>query len=105
MDCIFCQIIEKKITSEIIFENEKVIVIKDIKPKADVHLLIIPKKHIESVKEIEEKDKDLMGELILIAKKIGQEKSLVGYKLVFNVGRQAGQIVDHIHMHLLSNLR
>jgi len=102
MDCIFCKIIEGKIDSEKIFENDRVIVIKDINPLTPVHLLVIPKKHIESIKEIEEEDKELMGELFLVAKKVAEEKGLKGYKLGVNVGREGGQIVDHIHMHLLS---
>lgn len=89
--------------SGIVFENDNVIVIKDINPKALIHLLIILKKHIESVKEMQDSDKELMGELFLVAKKIGEEKQLTGYKLLVNVGRQAGQIIDHIHIHLLSN--
>jgi len=101
--CVFCKIINREIDSEIIFENDNIIAIKDINPKAPIHLLIIPKKHIESVKELQNNDKELMGELILAAKNIGKEKNLEGYKLVFNVGRKAGQIIDHIHMHLLSN--
>jgi len=101
-ECLFCKIINKEIDSEIVFENNKVIVIKDINPKAPIHLLIIPKKHIESVSKIEEQDKELMGELFLTAKKIGEDKNLTGYRLKVHVGRQAGQIIDHIHMHLLS---
>ncbi|KPJ55379.1 hypothetical protein AMJ47_00735 [Parcubacteria bacterium DG_72] len=101
-NCIFCKIIDNQMPSEILFENNNFIAIKDINPKAPIHLLIIPKKHIESVKELQEQDKELMGELFLIAKKIGEEKKLAGYKLVVHVGRQEGQIIDHIHMHLLS---
>ena len=100
-DCIFCKIINKETDSEIIFEDDNFVVIKDIEPKAPVHLLIIPKKHIESIKEIQEQDKELMGELFLTAKKIGEDKSLEGYKLIVNVGRQGGQIIDHIHMKIL----
>lgn len=102
MDCIFCKIANKELNSEIIFENNNIIAVKDIHPKVPIHILIIPKKHIESVKEIEEKDKELMGEILLTARDIGKEKGLEGYKLVFNVGRKAGQVIDHIHMHLLS---
>lgn len=102
-DCIFCKIINKEIDSEVVFENNNLIVIKDIYPKARIHLLVIPKKHIESVKDLQGQDKELMGELFLAAKKIGEEKKLTGYKLAVNVGRQAGQIIDHIHIHLLSN--
>lgn len=102
MDCIFCKIIDKETPSNVIYENDEVIVIKDVNPKAPVHLLIIPKKHIPSVNHIETKDKALMGDLILTAKKIAKEKNLKGYKLLINVGREGGQIIDHIHLHLLS---
>jgi len=102
MECLFCKIIKKEIPSEIIYENDKVIVFKDIHPKAEVHLLILPKKHIVSVNHLEEEDKELMGELISTAQKIAKEKKLTGYKLIINVGREAGQIIDHLHLHLLS---
>jgi histidine triad (HIT) family protein len=102
-DCIFCKIIEKKIPADIVFEDERVIVFKDIKPKAPIHLLIVPKKHIISVNEIEEKDKEIMGELLLVAKKMGRENKIkdFGYKLTINVGEGAGQEVPHLHIHLL----
>ena len=102
MNCIFCKIINKEEPSDFVYENDKFIVIKDIKPSAPVHLLIIPKKHIDSVKHLGPEDKDLMGGMILCAQKIAKEKNLAGYKLLINVGRKAGQMVDHIHMHLLS---
>jgi histidine triad (HIT) family protein len=102
-DCIFCKIINREMGSEIVFESDNVIVIKDINPKARVHLLIIPKKHIESVKDLQDQDRMLAGELVLTAKKIGEEKNLEGYTLKFHVGRTAGQVVDHIHLHLLSD--
>jgi len=100
--CIFCKIIDKEKPSDIIYENDEVIVIKDANPKTPVHLLIIPKKHIPSVNHIEVKDKALMGDLILTAKKIAKEKNLKGYKLLINVGKEGGQIIDHIHLHLFS---
>lgn len=102
MACIFCQIINKEQPSEIVYENEKIIAFKDINPVAPVHILVVPKKHIDSVAHLEEEDKELMGELIFAAKKIAEEKKLTGYKLAINVGREGGQIVDHIHLHLLS---
>lgn len=101
-DCIFCKISNGEIPSVKVFENDKIIAFNDIKPKAKVHILIVPKKHIESVKYLEESDKELGGELILAGKKIGEEKNLEGYKLLFNVGREGGQLVDHLHLHLLS---
>jgi len=102
MECLFCKIAKKEVPSEIVYEDEKVVVFKDINPQAPIHLLIIPKKHIHSVNHIEIEDKNLMGELILTAQKIAKEKNLRGYKLQINVGRAAGQIIDHLHLHLLS---
>ncbi len=105
-NCIFCKIINKEIPSEIIYENDKIIVFKDINPKADIHLLIVPKKHIENINVITEEDKNLLSEMILTAKKIAIDLKIdlnkSGYKLIFNVGRGAGQTVDHLHLHLLS---
>jgi histidine triad (HIT) family protein len=101
-DCLFCKIIKGEIPSEKVFENEKILVIKDIHPKAEVHLLILPKKHIVSVNHLEEEDKELVGELIFTAQRIAKEKNLKGYKLIINVGREGGQLIDHLHLHLLS---
>ncbi len=104
MDCLFCKIINKELPADIISEDDKFICFRDISPKAPVHLLILPKKHIESAQDIQEQDKELIGELFLFAKKVAIEQKVVekGYKLLFNVGKGAGQIVDHIHLHLLS---
>jgi len=102
MDCIFCKIAKKETPADIIYEDEKVIAFKDIYPKAPFHVLIIPKKHISSLDHIEIEDKILMGELIISVQKIAKEKNLKGYKLMINVGRNGGQIVDHLHIHLLS---
>lgn len=102
MECLFCKIINKEVPSDIVYEDDKVIAFKDIHPKAPLHLLIIPKKHIPSVDHLEIEDKTLMGELILAAKKIAKEKNLKGYKLQINVGRPAGQLIDHLHLHLLA---
>ncbi len=102
MDCIFCKISKGEIPSQKVFENDKFFAFNDIQPKAKVHILIVPKKHIESVKNLEESDKELMGEMFLVAQKIAKEKNLEGYKLAINVGREGGQVVDHLHLHLLS---
>ena len=100
-ECIFCKIVNKEIPSEIVYENEQVLAFNDIKPLAPVHILIIPKKHIPSVDHLEAEDKILMGELIITAQIIARKKKLKGYKLAINVGRPAGQIIDHLHLHLL----
>lgn len=102
MDCIFCKIINGEIPSVKVFEDDKIVAFNDINPKAKIHVLIVPKKHIESVKHLEEYDKELMGEIILAAQKIAKDKNLDGYKLIINVGREGGQLVDHLHWHLVS---
>ena len=102
-DCIFCQIVAKKIPADIIYEDEKFLVFKDIKPLAPVHLLIVPKKHISSVQNLKMSDRDLIGDLFLLAKRIAQKQNVAqkGYKLVFNVGKGGGQEIPHLHLHLL----
>jgi len=103
MDCIFCSIIEKKAPAEIIYEDESSIVIKNIRPLAPIHLLVIPRKHIPSVNDIREADKDLVGGLFLSAQKATEKINIkeIGYKLAVNVGKGGGQEIDHLHIHLL----
>ncbi|PJE69736.1 MAG: histidine triad nucleotide-binding protein [Candidatus Staskawiczbacteria bacterium CG10_big_fil_rev_8_21_14_0_10_38_10] len=101
-NCIFCKIANKELPSEIIYEDGNFISFKDISPKAPTHFLIIPKKHIESVNHLQPGDREMVGQLLLIAKKISEEKKLTGYRLVINVGRKGGQLIDHLHLHLLS---
>lgn len=103
MNCTFCKIVKKEIAAEIIYETKEILVFQDIKPVAPVHLLIIPKKHIPSVDHLEVKDRELIGELFLVAQKIAQDQGLTerGYRLIFNVGRNAGQTIDHLHLHLI----
>ena len=102
MDCIFCKIIDKNMPSDIVYEDDRVMGFKDINPKAPFFILVLPKKHIESVNHLEKKDIDLMGYLFLTAKKIAEQKHLEGYKLVINVGRKGGQLIDHMHLHFLA---
>lgn len=101
MDCIFCKIVKGEIPTTKILENDNVIAFNDINPKAKVHILIVPKRHIESLKDLKQEDKGLIGELVLAAQKVAKDKKLEGYKLVINVGREGGQLVDHLHLHLL----
>lgn len=102
-DCIFCKINSKEIPSEFIHEDQQCSVFTDINPKAKTHLLIIPKKHIRSIADMEEGDEKIVGHLIRIAKKIAEGKELTGYKLHINVGKDGGQEVFHLHIHLLAN--
>ena len=102
-DCVFCNIVKKSMHSNILYENNEMVVIKDILPKAPVHLLIISKEHIISVNHIEEKHKNLVSDMIFLAKNMAAQFKVAesGYKLLFNVGRDGGQVVPHLHLHLL----
>ncbi len=102
-DCIFCQIGEGELPAQIVFEDEKIVAFKDINPKAPTHLLIIPKKHIENLNNLTPKDATLVGQLIITAVDLAQKLKIsqTGYRLVFNSGSHSGQIIDHIHLHLL----
>jgi len=102
-DCIFCKIINKEIPADIVYEDEEGIAFRDIEPKARVHFLIVPKKHVLSADRLEACDKELIGSLVLVAQRIAKEQGVseTGYRLIFNVGRDAGQTVDHLHLHLL----
>lgn len=100
--CIFCAIIRKEKPADIVYENDDVIAFLDIHPKAPVHILIAPKKHIPSMKDIEEDDRSSIAEMLFSSKKIARDQKIDdGYKLVFNVGRKGGQVIDHLHAHLL----
>ena len=101
MDCIFCKIAAKQAPAEILMESDSVVVFKDIYPSAPVHYLVVSKKHIPSIKEVSHEDEALIGHLIHTAKDSAEKLGLSGYKLVFNVGKEGGQIVDHIHLHIL----
>lgn len=100
-DCIFCDIVLGKVSAEIVKQTDGLIVFKDIKPKAPIHLLIIPKKHVKSVIELAEEDRQLVSDTIYMAKEVAEEQGLQGYRLGINVGREGGQVVDHLHLHLL----
>ena len=103
MSCLFCKIADKELPSEIVYQDDNFFAFKDINPVAPVHILIIPKKHIETVEHIGPEDRELIGELFLTAKKVAklQGVSESGYRLSFNVGKNAGQAVDHLHLHLI----
>jgi len=99
-DCVFCKIIKKELSSDIVYESEKVLAFKDIYPRSPIHFLIVPKKHIESI--ISKDSERIVGDLILAAKEIAKEREITGFKLIFNVGKAGGQIVDHLHLHFLA---
>lgn len=102
-DCLFCQLIKKQVLNPI-YEDKHAVVIKDIKPKAAIHLLIIPRQHLISVNQMTTANEPLIGHLIktaaVVAKKIKVDK--LGYRLVINTNTDAGQTVPHLHIHLLA---
>jgi histidine triad (HIT) family protein len=100
-DCIFCKIAKGEVGSEVVFEDNDIKVFKDIKPSAPVHLLVIPKEHIQSIAHLEANHNEVISKLIYAAKDAAKNLGLKGYKLVFNVGREGGQVIDHLHLHLL----
>jgi len=102
-DCIFCKIVNKEIPAEFLYEDDLVVAFKDAKPIVPVHVLIIPKEHIESVADMEDGHEILAGRLIMAAKKLADKLSIAegGYKLLFRVRDNGGQEVPHVHLHLL----
>lgn len=98
---LFQKIIDKEIPTDFLYEDEYCIAIKDIYPKAPVHVLIIPRKTIPSVNDLEEDDKALVAHLIFIGKKLAKEFHCEGYRLQFNVGEKGGQVIFHLHLHLM----
>lgn len=103
-ETIFSKIIRREIPATIVYEDEEILAFKDINPKAPIHILIIPKKIIPTVNDIEFSDAELIGKLVLTAKKIAKEKGVAenGYRLVFNCNKDGGQEVFHLHCHLLA---
>jgi histidine triad (HIT) family protein len=102
-DCIFCKIINKEIPSEIIYEDKDVVCFKDINPVAPIHLLVIPKKHLNNLNSANQDDESLLGHVLLIIQKLAFEFGIAksGYRVVANNGIDAGQIVNHLHFHII----
>lgn len=99
-DCIFCKIIAGEFNTEFVYENEHAVVFKDINPKADIHLLVVPKKHVESLNELD--DEVLLGKLMMTVRETTQKLGIKSYNVIINTGAEAGQEVFHLHIHILS---
>lgn len=102
-DCLFCKIVEKKIPATVVHEDPERMAFWDINPQAPTHVLIIPRKHIETLNDLADGEDSLVGKLVLLAKDLARREKIEesGYRLVFNCNRGAGQSVFHIHLHLL----
>ncbi|MBW2590126.1 MAG: histidine triad nucleotide-binding protein [Deltaproteobacteria bacterium] len=102
-DCIFCKIVNGEIPTEFLYKDDKLVVFRDINPHAPVHILIVPQKHIRSINYLTEKDRDIISHMIMVGKDIAKKESIdsSGYKLLFNVERGGGQVIFHLHLHLI----
>jgi len=102
-DCIFCKIAHGEIPKDFLYEDENLVVFRDIHPAAPVHLLVVPKRHIRSINDLTEGDREIISEILMkgkdMAKKASVDKS--GYKLLFNVEKGGGQEIFHLHLHLI----
>jgi histidine triad (HIT) family protein len=102
-ECVFCKIIRGESPADFVYKGEEIVVFKDIRPEAPIHLLVVPRKHIPTVNDLTEEDRLLVGEMFLKARAIAQRLGIAqrGYRLILNVERGGGQIIFHLHMHLL----
>lgn len=98
-DCIFCKIINGDFNTEFVYETDKLVVFKDINPKAPIHLLVVPKLHVASLNELD--DKELLGDLLVGVKEVTKKIGLKSYRTQINTGKEAGQEVFHLHIHVL----
>ena len=103
MDCIFCKIISGEIPAEIIHRDDEIVAFRDINPKAPVHFLIVPVKHIETVTDISTDDEQLVGKMVFVAKQLCEKEGISesGFRMVFNCREHGGQEVYHLHLHVL----
>ena len=102
-DCLFCKIIKGEVPSNKVYEDEEFLAFHDINPAAPIHILVIPKKHIKSVAELEKEDEALMGKLFTVINKIAEQEGFKedGYRIINNCGKNGGQEVMHLHFHIL----
>ena len=103
MDCIFCRIVEGEIPSDTVYQDEEIIAFRDINPQAPVHIVIIPRRHIASLSHLSESDSALVGRMVAAANRLAEEEGLTerGYRVVINCGKEGGQLVPHLHLHLV----
>jgi histidine triad (HIT) family protein len=105
--CVFCQIVAGESPAELVYQDDEIVAFPDIYPKAPIHLLIIPRRHIESVMALRPEDAALVGRLVLVARRLGEARGLAerGYRLAFHCGPEGGQLVYHLHLHFLGGRR
>jgi histidine triad (HIT) family protein len=99
--CIFCQAVAGELATEKLFEDDEILAFRDLYPKAQVHALVIPKRHIATLNEFIAADSALLGRLMLVAKSLAADHALPGYRVIMNVNSEGGQVIFHAHLHLL----
>jgi histidine triad (HIT) family protein len=106
-DCLFCKIAHGQMDTEFLYENDDMVVFRDINPHAPVHLLIVPKRHIRSINDLTVADNDILTQMITTARQMARQEKVdeSGYKLLFNVEKGGGQMIFHLHLHLLGGWR
>lgn len=104
-DCVFCRIIQGQVAARIVYQDEDVTAFHDLHPQAPVHILLVPNHHVASVSQVEEADEAVLGKLFSVARRVAERLGVADYRLVVNNGRQAGQSVFHLHVHLLGGRR
>lgn len=106
-ECVFCRIGSKQIPSRIVLEDDEVLAFEDLNPQAPVHVLVIPKRHIGALKNVQPQDRPLLGHLLAVANHVAQKKGIEdsGYRVVANTGDDGGQTVTHLHLHVLGGRR
>lgn len=102
-DCLFCKIANGQMDTDFLFENDRLVVFRDINPHAPVHLLIVPKRHIRSINDLTEEDGAILSEMIMLSKEMAKKEdvNVSGYKLLYNVEKGGGQVIFHLHLHLI----
>ncbi len=103
-DCLFCKIVTGEIPTDFLYKSDTLVVFRDINPQAPVHLLIVPTKHIRSINDLTEADRKIISEMIMVARDMAQKESVAesGYRTFFNVEKGGGQLVFHLHLHLIA---
>jgi len=106
-ECLFCRIVAGEISSDIVYQDEDFLAFRDIEPQAPKHVIIIPKTHITSLAELTEEQLGLIGRLIILARNLAEEEGIAksGYRLAINCGAEGGQVVPHLHLHLIGGRR
>ncbi|MCL0058087.1 histidine triad nucleotide-binding protein [Dehalococcoidia bacterium] len=107
MSCVFCQIISGEIPGEMLHQDDEIVAFRDVNPQAPIHILIVPRKHVASLSELKDKDLPILGKMAGVARQLAEVEGVSerGYRLVINCGPEGGQVVPHLHMHLLGGRR